>query len=119
MRIQVHFEEDPFDSADNDLRLLDADTYDHPQGAFTLATINVRPFAPHMSEPLALADLFSAAPDMLEALEALLWQWDNHGTLMGMALQDARAVVAKAKTSRNIKENVRAHTPCTSERREK
>ena len=45
----------------------------------------------------ANARLIAAAPDLLEALKALLWQHDNNGgQLCGMALQDARAAVAKA-----------------------
>jgi len=43
------------------------------------------------------ARLIAAAPELLEALAALLWQHDhNGGVLCGMALQDARAAVARA-----------------------
>jgi hypothetical protein len=46
----------------------------------------------------ANARLISAAPDLLAALEALLWQWDNNDKqLCGMALQDARAAVNNVK----------------------
>jgi hypothetical protein len=49
-------------------------------------------------EHLANARLIAAAPDLLEALEALLWKHDNNnGALCGMALQDARAAIEKAK----------------------
>jgi hypothetical protein len=43
------------------------------------------------------ARLFAAAPDLLTALEALLWQHDNYGQLCGMALQDARAAIKAAR----------------------
>lgn len=46
------------------------------------------------------ARMIVAAPDILQSLSALLWQWDNHGTLMGMALQDARAAIARATRER-------------------
>ena len=46
----------------------------------------------------ANARLIAAAPDLLEALKNLLWQHDNNaGQLCGMALQDARAAIAKAE----------------------
>jgi hypothetical protein len=35
--------------------------------------------------------------EMLEALKALVWQHDNVGHLCGMALQDARAAIARAE----------------------
>jgi hypothetical protein len=48
-------------------------------------------------EDSANARLIAAAPDLLAALNALLWQHDNNGgQLCGMALQDARAALAKA-----------------------
>jgi adenine-specific DNA methylase len=44
------------------------------------------------------ATLLASAPEMLQALEALLWQWDNNDKqLCGMALQDARAAVNNVK----------------------
>ena len=45
----------------------------------------------------ANARLIAAAPELLEALAALLWQHDNNGGILcGMALQDARAAIARA-----------------------
>lgn len=44
--------------------------------------------------------LRNAAPALLAALEALVWQYDNNnGQLCGMALQDARAAIAQATTT--------------------
>ena len=44
------------------------------------------------------AALIASAPELLEALDHLLWQHDNNkGVLCGMALQDARAAISKAK----------------------
>jgi hypothetical protein len=41
-----------------------------------------------------LLDVYDAAPELLTALTALLWQHDNNnGQLCGMALQDARAAI--------------------------
>lgn len=54
---------------------------------------------PALAIDKANARLIAAAPEMLEALKALLWQHDNHGQLFGMALQDARATIAKAEGS--------------------
>jgi hypothetical protein len=43
----------------------------------------------------ANATLIANAPDLLQSLQHLLWQWDDCHHLMPMALADARAVVAK------------------------
>lgn len=44
------------------------------------------------------AQLIAAAPDLLAALEDLIWQHDNNnGQLCGMSLQDARAALKTAK----------------------
>jgi hypothetical protein len=45
----------------------------------------------------ANACLIASAPDLLAALKALLWQYDHYGNLYGMALQDARAAIARAE----------------------
>ena len=72
--LSVYFDRDEYDSADSDLRIIDANplSLDHPQGPLTVATINVRAYAPHSDEPLANAALFRAAPKMLAALEFVL-----------------------------------------------
>lgn len=45
----------------------------------------------------ANAILIASAPELLDALKALIWQHDNNnGILCGMALQDARAAIRNA-----------------------
>lgn len=64
----VDFELDELNSAASDLRIVDSTTLDHPQGALTLATINVAAFAPHLEEPISYAFLMAAAPLLYRAL---------------------------------------------------
>lgn len=68
----VHYERDAFDSAQSILKVTQGNSYDHPQGPLSLASVNVAAFAPHTDEALANARLIAAAPQMLEALRAAL-----------------------------------------------
>lgn len=61
---RVTHDPDKFDSSLDELYVLTG----QPHEAITLATVNVRPFAPHLAEPLALADCIAALPDLLAAL---------------------------------------------------
>lgn len=65
----VQYASDKFDSACDDLRIIAADTTDHPQGPFTVATVNNT--APHSHHGIDAARLMAAAPALLEAL--MLW----------------------------------------------
>jgi hypothetical protein len=67
---------------------------DQPTKNFGIA--EVHGITPETAE--ANARLLAAAPELLQSLQSLLWQWDNHQALMGMALQDARAAILKATT---------------------
>ena len=67
----VHYERDAFDSAQSILKVTQGNTYSHPQGPLSLASVNVAAFAPHTDEALANAKLISAAPDLLAALDRL------------------------------------------------
>jgi hypothetical protein len=66
----VDYQPDKFDSIHSKLSIIDGSesSLNHTHGSLTLATINVRAFAPHMDEPLANAHLIASAPEMLEAL---------------------------------------------------
>lgn len=67
---KTHYVRDRYDSADNDLRIIDAspESMSHPQGPITIATVNVRPFAPHVEHAEGHARLIAAAPALLAAL---------------------------------------------------
>ena len=69
----VDYQPDKFDSIHSKLSIIDGSeaSLSHTYGSLTLATINVRAFAPHMDEPLANAHLIAAAPDLLAALELI------------------------------------------------
>jgi hypothetical protein len=69
----VDYQPDKFDSIHSKLSIIDGSesSLNHTHGSLTLATINVRAFAPHMDEPLANAHLIASAPDLLSALEAV------------------------------------------------
>lgn len=99
----IQYERDAFDSARNKLRIIDANTTNHPQGPLTLATINVAAFAPHMEEPLANARLMAAAPDLLFEIKLIEVQLDMNVNLtdpemIAVMLRRVRAVIAKAET---------------------
>ena len=66
----VDYQPDKFDSIHSKLSIIDGSesSLNHTHGSLTLATINVRAFAPHMDEPLANATLIASAPEMLDAL---------------------------------------------------
>lgn len=72
-------EVDQFNSADNDLRIIDAspESLTHPQGPVTLATVNVRAFAPHVEHAEKIAQLMAAAPELLDALQTWNEFWDT------------------------------------------
>lgn len=69
--------QDSFDSAETCLRVIDAgeSSMSHPQGPVTIATVNVRAFAPHVEHANQIAALLAAAPQLLNgcimALDAL------------------------------------------------
>ena len=90
----VDYQPDKFDSIHSKLSIIDGSeaSLSHTYGSLTLATINVRAFAPHMDEPLANAHLISSAPDLLAALERL-----SHPMADDEDLDYAREVIAKAK----------------------
>ena len=90
----VQFDRDQFDSAASDLRVIDGRSLVHPQGALTIATINVAAHAPHLDEPLANAALIAAAPLLYRALGELLELAD-----MGEVDEDTKPVVEAAKAA--------------------
>lgn len=101
----VHYERDAFDSAQSILKVTQGNSYDHPQGPLSLASVNVAAFAPHTDEALANAKLISAAPDLLDALEALMqravkdaerYAPDGNEPIWAF-ISDASDAIAKAK----------------------
>ncbi len=60
--------------------------------------IAVCSFEPRIADSLtANADLIAAAPELLTALENMVWTFEKLGN--GKAIKDARAVIAKVRTS--------------------
>jgi len=94
----IQYERDAFDSARNKLRIIDANTTNHPQGPLTLATINVAAFAPHMEEPLANARLMAAAPELLGMLKETVRLAELNRHMEADTLRAAKAAIAKAET---------------------
>ena len=90
----VDYQPDKFDSIHSKLSIIDGSeaSLSHTHGSLTLATINVRAFAPHIDEPLANARLIASAPDLLAALEHLA-----HPMADDEDLDYARGIIAKAK----------------------
>ena len=73
-KLAVVYTKDLYDSSEDNLRIIDnsPDSLNHPQGPLTIATMNVRAFAPHLDELIETATLFAAAPAMLNALRDCL-----------------------------------------------
>jgi hypothetical protein len=104
----VDYQPDKFDSIHSKLSIIDGSesSLNHTHGSLTLATINVRAFAPHMDEPLANAHLIASAPDLLAALEVVLSStcgnvgddgYEGCIRIEAKALDRAIAAIAKAK----------------------
>lgn len=101
----VDYQPDKFDSIHSKLSIIDGSetSLSHTHGSLTLATINVRAFAPHMDEPLANAHLIASAPDLLASLielESMVSEMlPKHGPCGWgeLALNQAREAIAKAK----------------------
>ena len=56
----------------------------------------------------------NAHEELVEALEALVWQAENHKQMVyGMALEDARAALAKAKGERGKGNDMKKHWTTT------
>ena len=89
----VQYASDKFDNACDDLRIIDADTTDHPQGPITVATVNNT--APHTHHGVDAARLMAAAPEMLEALRAAECELETPtGARNMLTLQVSQAIAA-------------------------
>lgn len=90
----VRHERDENDSARSTIRILDGSpaSLTHPQGPVVIAKVMAFSGESYAVEALGNADLISAAPEMLEALRAVLNMLPK-GT---MALMIAKAAISKA-----------------------
>ena len=90
---------DEYDCRRDDLRIIDASDIDHPQGPFTVATVNGT--GPHAHHGIDAARLMAAAPEMLEALLAAESELRTPtGVTNRLTLQVSQAI--KAATTRHI-----------------
>ena len=104
----VRFDEDRFDPTHSTLKIIDGreESLNHTHGALSLAFINVTAFGPHTDEPLANAHLIASAPDLLAALEVVLFStcgnvgddgYEGCIRIEAKALDRAIAAISKAK----------------------
>jgi len=93
----VKIDEDRNDSSFTTIKVVDgsSESLSHPQGALTLA--NVQTFAPHIKEGIANAHLIASAPDLLDALKALMVTEDMLRNPKCQVMQLARLAIAKAE----------------------
>ena len=106
---KIHYERDREDSARNDLRIIDAspESMSHPQGPMTIATVNVRSFAPHVEHAEDHARLLAAAPELFIALKDCLSVMQAE--LRGLAviqpeIAQAIAVIKKATSAKIVED---------------
>jgi len=91
------FDRDEFDSRRSTIKILDSRDLDHPQGALTIATVNVAAHAPHLDEPLANGRLIAAAPELLAALIEYVERHEQSCEPTGLPeYEQARAAIARA-----------------------
>jgi hypothetical protein len=93
----VQINEDRNDSSFTTIKVVDgsSESLSHPQGALTLA--NIQTFAPHLKEGIANAHLIASAPDLLDALKALMVTEDMLRNPKCKVMQSARLAIAKAE----------------------
>jgi hypothetical protein len=93
----VQIDEDRNDSSFTTIKVVDgsSESLSHPQGALTLA--NIQTFAPHLKEGIANAHLIAAAPDLLDALKALMVTEDMLRDPKCQVMQLARIAISKAE----------------------
>lgn len=86
---RVEYTSDALMSCLDDLRIIDANDADHPQGPFTVATVTN---TLHRHHGIDAARLMAAAPAMLEALRCIA------PSLLGFQEQIAKRAIAAATT---------------------
>jgi len=93
----VQIDEDMNDSSFTTIKVVDgsSESLSHPQGALTLASVQT--FAPHINEGIANAHLIASAPDLLDALKALMVTEDMLRNPKCKVMQSARLAIAKAE----------------------